>query len=219
MSRTIPLRRQLAWRLFGRKAGRDQWAGGEEIPELYQQTMEWSRDDIAERLPEYSKRLEASVGQARGRVLELGCGIGNMTRWIANRGEVSAVTAVDGFQGAIEKLQSYGIQKVTPLCMDIGDLEFEAGTKFDTVVICELIEHLYPDEEQAMIASITPWLVEGAGWVVSTPIGWLEDPHHVRAFSKAAFNRHLRRLYGEPQGVDYASGYSQVAWGKWGSSQ
>lgn len=210
-----PWRLMARYRLLGEKIDRNQWqAQGDEVNERYQRMMTLSWEQIAAEYPAFFARLSASVARTRGRVLELGCGTGNMTRWIAARPEVTGVVAVDGFEQAIAKLKSHALPEVEPRCQPIDALSFAPHERFDTLVACELLEHLYPDEERAMRAALRPHLAEGAGYVISVPVGWLEDPHHVRAFSPRKLLRHAERHYGPVLGRDDSAGYSQVVWGR-----
>jgi 2-polyprenyl-3-methyl-5-hydroxy-6-metoxy-1,4-benzoquinol methylase len=211
-----PFSIRLRYSLFGARIDRDQWqAPSAESVANYRRQMTDSWGQIRESSPDYFARLSASVERTHGRVLEVGCGMGNMTRWIAARPEVSAVTAIDGAGAAIEMLKDYRLPKVQALAMPIDAIELE-GSAFDCLVLCETLEHLYPDEERALLDAVLPLMTPGATYVVSVPIGWLEDPHHVRAFSRAGFRRHLERYYGVPADIDHASRYSQVAWGEIG---
>lgn len=209
-----PLAIHLQWRLGGRRIDRDQWAGAENALVTYRQQRDLPWPEVQALFPAYSLRAGAAIARTRGRVLEVGCGIGNMTRHIAQRSEVESVLAVDGFASATAELQALGLPKVRVQTAAADGLALPSGELFDTVVLCEFIEHLYPDEELRLLEALRPHLAPGAGWVVSVPVGWLEDPHHVRAFSPAAFSRHLRRHYGPVQGRDDSSGYAQVAWGE-----
>lgn len=219
LQRHVPgFRPWLIWanyRLRGRRVDRNQWQV-EDAPNLqrYEKMLGWSWDETRAQAPDYFARLEASVRQAHGRVLELGCGIGTMTRWIAQRPEVASVLAIDGFEPPIERLRVLGLPKVTPQVMSLEHLDLGREPRFDCVFLCELIEHLYPDEELPLLDKLRPALAPGATFVVSTPIGWMEDPRHVRGFSVRQFEAHLARHYGKVAGIDRSSGYSQVAWGE-----
>ncbi len=179
--------------------------------------MSLSWEQTAAEYPEYFARLRASVGRTRGVVLELGCGSGNMTRWIAARDEVSRVVAVDAFAQAVSRLQSHNLPKVEVRRADMAKLQLDPAERFDTLVMCELLEHLYPDEERALRAAALPCMADDAGYVISVPNGWLEDPHHVRSFSASALERHAARHYGPVLGRDDSAGYSQVIWGRIGN--
>lgn len=177
--------------------------------------MESSWQELQEKSNGYSVRAAFAIKQTFGRVLELGAGSGNITRWMVLRPEVISVVAVEGFDEGFRWLTNANIPKVDPRKMKVEALEFKEDERFDSVIICELIEHLYPDEETKMLSAVRPYLAPNARWIVSTPVGFLPDPHHVRGFEKDEFRNHLNRCYGPVSEIDYASGYSQVAWGYW----
>ncbi len=206
--------------LRGRRINRDQWddATATATKQVYQNLTRWSWDETQVQTPQYFRVLQQAVGLARGRVLELGCGVGNMTRWFAAKGGADSILAIDAFPFAVGYVRQAGYPNVDVMCAPVEALGLPPGRKFDTVVLCELIEHLYTDEEQKMLDALRPSLERHATFVVSTPVGFMPDPNHVRGFSKNSFKRHIRRHYGTLEGVDYSSGYSQVAWGKWHDS-
>ena len=206
--------RLLKWKFCKTRIDRNSWLTKNGASwETYKNEMEWSWDETKSNAPQYFKRLEFTVKHCRGRVLEIGGGIGTMTRWIAESEDVVEVVAIDAFSEAIEEMKRYNIAKVTPLQMNLEDIKCEDGRKFDTVVNCEVIEHIYPDEEEKMLISLKPYIDSHTLFILSTPIGWLQDPFHVRAFSEKEFKKHIRKYYGNPIGIDTSSGYSQVAIG------
>ena len=147
----------------------------------------------------YWKRISWTAENCRGKVLEIGCGLGNVTKWIAKNDGVNRIIAVDNQERYIERLRKFSFEKVTPLLIDVN-LETDRLKKFapfDTVVIAELIEHLTRKQEIQLIESIKPYLQERAQFVISTPIGFMQDPDHVRGFSPFHFDIHIRALYGD----------------------
>jgi 2-polyprenyl-3-methyl-5-hydroxy-6-metoxy-1,4-benzoquinol methylase len=198
-----------------KRVERNQWLNPEsDSRQIYRRQMVWSWEETREQAPEYFARLRFAVEKAQGRVLEIGCGIGNMTRWLAASPNVESVIAIDAFEEAIRELEQYKIPKIQALIMSVKALQFPEGTHFDTVMLCEIIEHLYADEEKQMLAELRKYVDDTTRYVVSTPIGWMPDPHHVRGFTKRQFRKHLARHYGPPEEFDYASGYSQSAFGR-----
>jgi len=208
-----PLAIHLQWRFAGKRIDRDQWTGADSALATYRQQRDLPWAEVQTTFAAYALRAGAAISQARGRVLELGCGIGNMTTHIARRPEVESVLAVDGFARATAELQALRVPKVSVLTAAATELVLPAESRFDTLVMCEFLEHLYADEELRLQSALRPHMAPSARWVISVPVGWLEDPHHVRAFSVAAFHRHVRRFYGPLEGHDESSGYAQVAWG------
>lgn len=211
-------RHMISYRLLGRKIkNRNQWARTEENArnyDLYNRLIEYSWHETETNFPAYFRGLKFCVEHCRGEVLEIGCGIGTMTKWIAQQELVTTVIAIDNSPEAIEKLKEYQFEGVYPVLMDLQSMNFEEGRKFDTVVLCDVLEHIYPDEEKRMLTSLKPYIDTNTTYIISTPIYWMDDPYHVRGFSKSEFKKHLRRYYGEPQIIDYSVGYRQIAVGR-----
>ena len=202
--------RLINYTIFGSKVSRDQWDAKEDAYDDYL-VQTWA--EIEKGSPDYIKRVAASIKHCRGKVLEIGCGAGNMTRWIAAQDGVTDVLGIDGFEPGIKKLNALELPNTSAVIGDIAELELSHDYRFDTLVMCEFLEHIYPDEECKLIAALKKYAAPNARYVISLPIGWLEDPHHVREFSKAKFKRHLSQNYGPADTINYDSGYSQVASG------
>lgn len=100
-------------------------------------------------------RAELADGQ---RVLDLGCGWGSLTLWVAARfprAEVWAVSNSAPQRLFIEaRARERGLRNVRVLTADVN--EFTAPTSFDRVVSVEMFEHLrnYPE----MLRRIASWL-------------------------------------------------------------
>lgn len=204
----------ILWKIFGKKIKRNQWNNKESSSwETYRKIMLWSWEETKSNAPEYFERLNFTVSKCRGKVLEIGCGIGTMARWLSKSEKVKEIIAIDAFSEAIEELKRNNLPKVIPLKMKLEDISFDDTRKFDTVLICEVIEHLYPDEERKMLDALRLYIDSKTAFIISTPIGWLSDPYHVRGFSKRKFKQHLKKYYGAPIEIDYSSGYSQIVFG------
>jgi 2-polyprenyl-3-methyl-5-hydroxy-6-metoxy-1,4-benzoquinol methylase len=203
--------------LLGKKKDRNQWTRTEKNAQnwdTYNKLMEYSWYETEVNFPAYFRGLKFCVEHCRGEVLEIGCGIGTMTKWIAQQELVTRVIAIDNSPEAIEKLRESKFLNVYPILMDLQSLNFEGCKKFDTVMLCEVLEHIYLDEEKKMLISLKPYIDKNTFYIISTPIYWMDDPYHVRGFSKSEFKKHLRRYYGEPQIIDYSVGYRQIAIGR-----
>lgn len=88
---------------------------------------------------------EVHAGLADGqRVLELGCGWGSLTLWMAEHYPRSRITAVSNSRGQREYIlaeaRSRGFGNVEVITCDIN--AFDAGGRFDRVVSVEMFEHL-----------------------------------------------------------------------------
>ncbi len=200
------------WKILRKKISRNQWLDTTKLGK-YEFLMSASLEELKTDAYPYFKRLEFIIAHVEGKVLEIGCGVGNITRWISKSEKVTQVVAIDAFPEAIRKLKSYKFSKVIPKRMRLECLEFELGTEFDTVVISEVIEHIYPDEEKKLLAKLEKYTHRETAFLISAPIGWLNDPFHVRGFSKKRFRDHLTKHYGDAREIDYSSGYSQIAYG------
>lgn len=196
------------------KIDRNQWSDKPENSlETYENMMRWTWDETRENAPDYFQRLQFSVEHAHGRVLEIGAGIGTMTRWLAISDSVESILATDAFEKPVQKLEAADLPKTSAQWMPVENMQIEKDNHFDTVMLCEVLEHIYLDEEKKMLRKLRSHVGPQSTWIVSTPIGFMPDPHHVRGFSKKKFIKHLEKHYGPVEDVDYRSGYSQVAYG------
>ena len=162
--------------------------------------------------PQFFARLEAAVLACRGTVLEIGCSVGQITRWIAVEDAVSRVFAVDRDRTALAVLRAAGPPKTSVYADE--ELDPASIGRIDTLVLCELIEHISTRDERNLLRRYAGGLSPKTRFVISTPIGFLEDPDHVRGFSKTQFIEHVEGLYGPIETLDYRSGYSQLAVGR-----
>jgi 2-polyprenyl-3-methyl-5-hydroxy-6-metoxy-1,4-benzoquinol methylase len=152
-------------------------------------------DEVVER---YWRRVTWMAAQCRGRVLEVGAGMGNVTRWIVANPAVSQVVAVEMDARYAQALKGFAFPKVTVICADARkDCRlFAHHGPFDTVFFAELIEHLSFFEEVALLRACRRAALANARWVISTPIGFMADPDHQRGFSAPWFKARSRLLYG-----------------------
>ena len=102
-----------------------------------------------------ARRAELADGQ---RILELGCGWGSLTLWMAERFPGARITAVSNSAPQREFLEARLAEKklgnVRVITRDMNDFEPE-GT-FDRVVSVEMFEHMKNYEE--LLARIARWL-------------------------------------------------------------
>jgi len=104
------------------------------------------------------ERAELRDGQ---KILELGCGWGSLTLWMAEHYPNSRVTAVSnstGQKAAIDaECARRGLANVTVVTADIND--FRADGRFDRVVSVEMFEHMRNYE--LLMRRIAAWLEPG----------------------------------------------------------
>ncbi|MFQ5856389.1 MAG: class I SAM-dependent methyltransferase [Anaerolineae bacterium] len=132
--------------------------------------------------PYTRSRIEWVVRQCVGSrtVLEIGCGDGALLGRLAKAGK--AVVGVDadetGLRLAREMFERHGLKG--DFYADLARVE---GSKFDAVILAEVIEHL--ENPDGVLAGAARRLSAGGRLVLTTPIRLLErspDAHHVHEF-------------------------------------
>jgi cyclopropane-fatty-acyl-phospholipid synthase len=107
----------------------------------------------------YGERAELADGQ---RILELGCGWGSLTLWMAARYPKAQITAVSNSHAQRRHIQaqcwSRGLTNVHVLTHDVNTLAMAAG-KFDRCVSVEMFEHVR--NYQLLMQRIGNWLAPG----------------------------------------------------------
>lgn len=92
-------------------------------------------------------------------ILELGCGWGSLTLWMAERYPAATITAVSNSIGQRRHIETQcrerGLANVRVLTRDVNHLTFEAG-RFDRCVSVEMFEHLRNYE--TLMSRIAAWL-------------------------------------------------------------
>jgi cyclopropane-fatty-acyl-phospholipid synthase len=107
----------------------------------------------------YVERAELADGQS---ILELGCGWGSLTLWMAQRYPAARITAVSNSHGQRRHIEArcreLALTNVEVLTQDVNALSLEAG-KFDRCVSIEMFEHLR--NYQLLMQRIAEWLRPG----------------------------------------------------------
>lgn len=102
-----------------------------------------------------AERARLADGQ---RVLELGCGWGSLTLWMARRYRRSAITGVSNSRSQREfilrRARELGLDNVTIVTADVN--RFEPAGTFDRVVSVEMFEHVRNWE--ALLRRVHRWL-------------------------------------------------------------
>ena len=97
------------------------------------------------------------------RILELGCGWGALSLWMAARYPESAITAVSNSRPQREyilaRAQERGLTNLTVVTADANYLSFPDGTVFDRAVSVEMFEHMRNYE--TLLGRIATWLKPG----------------------------------------------------------
>jgi cyclopropane-fatty-acyl-phospholipid synthase len=107
----------------------------------------------------YGERAQLADGQD---VLELGCGWGSLTLWLAQHFPQSRITAVSNSRPQREFIEARcragGFANVSVITRDVNQLELEPA-RFDRVVSVEMFEHMR--NYQRLLRGIARWLRPG----------------------------------------------------------
>lgn len=127
------------------------------------------------------------------RVLDVGCGVGYGSNWMARNG-AAVVRAFDISPDAVEHARAnfdsdnlrFGVESAT---------EFDLGEKFDVVTCFELIEHV--DKQDEVIRRIHNALAEDGILVISTPRALKEkrSRFHTSEFTEEGFRKLLANKF------------------------
>jgi cyclopropane-fatty-acyl-phospholipid synthase len=112
----------------------------------------------------YGERAGLADGQD---ILELGCGWGSLTLWMAERYPNARITAVSNSNGQREHIEARcrerGLGNVRVLTRDVNHLELPAAA-FDRCVSVEMFEHMRNYE--TLLSRIASWLRPGGALFV-----------------------------------------------------
>lgn len=87
-------------------------------------------------------------------VLDLGCGWGSLSGWLAERYPACRVLAVSNSRDQRRFIESLGLANVTVVTADVNDLALDR--RFDRVVSVEMFEHMR--NWAALLARVRSWL-------------------------------------------------------------
>ena len=107
----------------------------------------------------YVERAEINDGTS---VLDLGCGWGSVSLYLANKFPKCQITCVSNSSTQIEYIKSYCLEKnitnVTPIKCDINT--FTPTKKFDRIISIEMFEHMH--NLTALLERISEWMSPNA---------------------------------------------------------
>jgi cyclopropane-fatty-acyl-phospholipid synthase len=90
-------------------------------------------------------------------ILDLGCGWGSLTLWLAERYPGARVLAVSNSHGQRRYVESFAAPNVEVLTADVNELRLRR--RFDRIVSVELLEHVRNYER--LLGRIASWLAPG----------------------------------------------------------
>ena len=103
----------------------------------------------------YGERAQLADGQ---HILELGCGWGSLTLWMAERFPRARITGVSNSHGQrahiLAQAAARGLANVDIITCDVNQLEL--GGKYDRIVSIEMFEHMRNYE--ALLRKVASWL-------------------------------------------------------------
>jgi cyclopropane-fatty-acyl-phospholipid synthase len=93
-------------------------------------------------------------------LLDLGCGWGSLTGWLAERYPASRIVAVSNSRLQREWIESLRLPNVEVVTADVNRLELDE--RFDRILSIEMLEHMRNYE--ALFARIASWLAPGGSF-------------------------------------------------------
>ncbi len=100
----------------------------------------------------------------KGEILEVGCGIGNFTKYLSSYGKV---TAIDVEEEYINSLAKENIKDVDCKTADISSKKFSIGKKFDVIICINVLEHI--KDHKAALKNMFKVLKEGGCLILLVP--------------------------------------------------
>ena len=98
------------------------------------------------------------------RILELGCGWGSLSLWMAANYPAARITAVSNSRTQKLHIDAQARERclgnLEVITCDVNELAFPAGTAFDRVVSVEMFEHMRNYE--TLLARVASWMAPGA---------------------------------------------------------
>jgi ubiquinone/menaquinone biosynthesis C-methylase UbiE len=171
----------------------------DERERLYQELYDriYERPSVPSSMPSPRRRRRIAtyrkmVGSARGAVLELGCGVGDLTYALAvhERQIVGADISLTAVKTARSRQSLWGLaqnvaERVSFLQMNATDLAFEDGS-LDCVLSTSMIEHLHPEDVQPHLREVHRVLKPAGRYLVWCPNGL--GHHQDRDFHLSMFS-------------------------------
>ena len=126
-----------------------------------------------------------------GRLLEIGCGNGGMTRLLAP--QVEWLVAIDVSTPSLAELRALALPNVEVVEALVE--RYQPAATFDWIVMSEVLEHLRQPEEA--IRRCVSWLAPGGTLLITTPNGHWESNEHLHEWNISSFARALAQSGGE----------------------
>ncbi|AFY58110.1 methylase involved in ubiquinone/menaquinone biosynthesis [Rivularia sp. PCC 7116] len=195
--------------------------------EVFAQTSDFDAG-MRQLMPGYDEMLEAvarCVPSTSRRILELGCGTGELSKKILNRCRDAQIIALDYSPRMIEfaqkKMVEAGYQQWSGLEADFGEWannpeKFDIGTEFDACVSSLAIHHLSDEMKAKLFQRIAKSLRKGGSFWNADPV-LSESPILEEIYKTAGkewtekqgstIEKVRSRLASNSDAVDYAASY------------
>lgn len=115
-------------------------------PDWYQRGI---KENFFQKLWHYwrFKNIGKLIEPTEGKILDVGCADGTMTKFILERSKASLVVGIDALQGSVDYAQKrFKSRKLKFLVADAEKLPFEKG-EFEAVFCLDSIEHFFEPEK------------------------------------------------------------------------
>lgn len=147
---------------------------------------------------ETKKRINWILEQAKEKdnVLDIGCSQGIVSILLAESGKKVVgldiqPEAIEFAQNLLEEKYSNVKERVSFSCVDF--MEYESDSKFDCIVITEVLEHL---QNPVNFLKKALGMLEGNGkMIISVPFGVMDHPDHVSTFYLSNFYDLLNQVF------------------------
>lgn len=139
---------------------------------------------------------KAALPFVRGRVLDLGCGLGNLSIDAARGG--AEVVAVDASATAVERIRKVAIEEklnITPVLADAGN--YAISGQFDTVIAIGLLMFFPHEKALELLLDIQAHVTPGGRAIVNTLIEGttfmgMFEPGHYCLFGRDELREHFK---------------------------
>lgn len=136
-----------------------------QMNEIYSQNsweeIPWNFKRIPEKIRDYIESGKIKPGKT----LDIGCGVGNYSNWLAENG--FDVTGIDLSDKAIELAkEKYKQDKLNFICGDIIDESLFEEEKFDFIFDWQVLHHLLPEKGEVFVERVSQ-LLEDKGVYIS----------------------------------------------------
>lgn len=128
---------------------------------FYKEPASTLQEAEEEALRQAVEHADLADGQA---ILELGCGWGSLSLWMARQFPQANIVAVSNSQSQRQYIESQaaarGLRNLRVVTCDMN--AFEPGTKFDRIVSVEMFEHMM--NWRALMTRLRDWLAPGGSF-------------------------------------------------------